>query len=66
VFQDLRTFLGTLEEKKLLRRVRTEVDWDFEVGAIQRRVFDREGPALLFERVRGYDWPLLSGLNVTP
>ncbi len=66
MFQDLRTFLVTLEEKKLLRRVRTEVDWDFEVGAIQRRVFDREGPALLFERVRGYDWPLLSGLLATP
>jgi UbiD family decarboxylase len=55
-----------LEERRLLRRVAAEVDWDLEIGAIQRRVFDREGPALLFERVRGHDTPLVSGVLGTP
>src|SRR3990172_3343782 len=62
MFDDLRGFLSLLEGRGLLRRVRAEVDWDLEVGAIQRRVFDREGPALFFERVRGYEWPLVSGV----
>ena len=62
MFNDLRSFIDVLGERKLLRRVRAEVDWDLEVGAIQRRVFDREGPALFFERVRGYEWPLVSGV----
>ncbi|MBI3076342.1 MAG: UbiD family decarboxylase, partial [Deltaproteobacteria bacterium] len=66
MFEDLRSFLDDLEERKLLRRVRAEVDWDLEVGAIQRRVFDGEGPALLFERVRGHEWPLVSGVLGTP
>ena len=66
MFDDLRGFLSLLEGRSLLRRVRAEVDWDLEVGAIQRRIFDREGPALLFERVRGHPWPLVSGVLGTP
>lgn len=66
MFDDLRAFLSLLEGRGLLRRVRAEVDWDLEVGAIQRRIFDREGPALLFERVRGHQWPLVSGVLGTP
>jgi UbiD family decarboxylase len=66
VFDDLRSFINVLEERNLLRRVGAEVDWDLEIGVIQRRVFDRSGPALLFERVRGSRWPLVSGVLGTP
>jgi 4-hydroxy-3-polyprenylbenzoate decarboxylase len=66
VYDDLRSFVAALEERGLLRRVRAEVDWDLEVGAIQRKVFDRGGPALLFERVRGHDTSLASGVLGTP
>lgn len=64
-FDDLRSFLSALEDRGLLKRVRAEVDWNLEVGNVQRRVFDREGPALLFERVRGHGWPLVSGVLAT-
>ena len=66
MYEDLRSFLGVLEARGLLCRVRAEVDWDLEIGAIQRRVSDRDGPALSFERVRGHDWPLVSGVLGTP
>jgi 4-hydroxy-3-polyprenylbenzoate decarboxylase len=66
MFEDLRSFLSALEDRRLLTRVRAEVDWDLEIGAIQRRIFDCEGPALLFERVKGHRWPLVSGALGTP
>jgi UbiD family decarboxylase len=58
--------MAALEERGLLHRVTAPVDWDLEVGAIQRVVFDRQGPALLFESVRDSSIPLLSGLVGTP
>src|SRR5206468_12250238 len=38
-----------------LRRITAEVDWDRELGAIARRVLEKKGPALLFERIKGYE-----------
>src|SRR5262249_56285403 len=31
------------------------VDGDRELGAIARRVLEKKGPALLFERIKGYE-----------
>src|SRR3989338_10183369 len=53
-FSDLRDFIAALEKSGDLVRVRKEVDWDMEVGAISRRVFERAGPALLFEKIKDY------------
>lgn len=65
-FGDLRGYLAALEERGWLHRITAEVDWDLEIGAIQREVFDRQGPALLFEKVRDSNAPLVSGLMATP
>jgi 4-hydroxy-3-polyprenylbenzoate decarboxylase len=53
-FMDLRQWLGLLEKEGELRRITAEVDWDREIGAIARRVLEKKGPALLFERIKGY------------
>src|SRR5919109_865806 len=37
-----------------LQRIDAEVDWNLEMGAITRRVYDLGAPAALFENVRGY------------
>ena len=37
-----------------LRRIKAEVDWDREIGAVTRRVLEKKGPALLFENIKGY------------
>lgn len=60
-YQDLRGFVAELERRGLLSRVKKEVDWHLEIGAIMKRVSDTGGPAVLFERVKGSEIPLLSG-----
>jgi len=46
---DLREWIETIEKEGELARVKKEVDWDLELGAIARENMDRGGPALLFE-----------------
>ena len=53
-FTDLRHFIATLEASGELVRIKREVDWDMEVGAISRRNFEQSGPALLFEKIKDY------------
>src|SRR5574341_2390425 len=53
-FRDLREYMALLERSGELHRIRAEVDWDLELGAITRRVCNRRGPALLFENIKGY------------
>ena len=53
-FMDMRQWIGLLEKENELARVRAEVDWDREIGAIARRVLEKKGPAILFERIKGY------------
>ena len=54
MFEDLRSFLTHLESQKQLLRVKDEVDVKYEIAAGMRKTSDIEGPALLFENVRGY------------
>lgn len=53
-YLDLREWLDKLEQERLLARVRVEVDWDLEIGGIVQKVFDMQGPALLFERIKDH------------
>jgi 4-hydroxy-3-polyprenylbenzoate decarboxylase len=47
-FNDLREWIDDLEERNDLKRVKAEVDWDEEIGAITREISSQFGPALLF------------------
>ncbi len=61
-FKDLREFIALLEERGLLKRIKTEVDCELEITEITDRVSKMEGDknvALLFENVKGYDVPVL-------
>ena len=48
-FVNLRDFISAIERAGDLARIKKEVDWDMEVGAVSRRVFEQSGPALWFE-----------------
>jgi 4-hydroxy-3-polyprenylbenzoate decarboxylase len=61
-YESLRACIVDLERAGHLRRVTEEVDPHLEAAEIQRRVFAASGPALLFERVRGCRFPLVSNL----
>lgn len=43
-FKDLREYLDRLEEESELVRIREEVDWDLEAGAIIRRAQESPCP----------------------
>ena len=58
-FGDLRTWLDKFEAAGELKRVTAEVDWNSEIGTIARRSFTTKGPALLFEKPKGSNVPLL-------
>jgi UbiD family decarboxylase len=57
-FRSLSQFLAHLERRGDLRRVKREVDWAYEVTEIACREAKAQGPALLFENVRGAKFPL--------
>lgn len=61
-FEDLREFLATLEKEGELCRVELEVDSRHEIGAICRKVVNKGGPALFFEKVKGFEFPLVCNL----
>ncbi|HOQ08816.1 MAG TPA: menaquinone biosynthesis decarboxylase [Syntrophomonadaceae bacterium] len=58
-YKDLREFVERLEREGELKRIKTEVDSELEITEITDRVSKAYGPALLFENVRGYSWPVL-------
>lgn len=62
MYADLREFLDQLEQRRLLKRVAAEVSPNLEMTEICRRTLERAGPALLFERPKGYDMPVLGNL----
>lgn len=53
-FKDNREFIAALEKTGDIVRVKEEVDWDLEAGAIARRTNEMRGPAVLFEKIKGY------------
>ena len=65
-FRDLREHLTLLEEKGLLRRIKSEVDKDWELGCIMRAVIrqPREDKryAIWFERIKGSDFSVVVGV----
>ncbi len=54
-----------LEKHGKLKRIKTEVDPNLEMAEIHRRVFEAQGPALLFERVKGSPFKAVSNLYGT-
>ena len=58
-YSDLQSFALALESTNELCRIDALVDPHLEIAEIYSRVVRREGPALLFENVRGSNYPLL-------
>ncbi len=65
-YRDLRDFIQQLEASQQLKRIRAEVDPNLEITEISDRVLRAGGPALLFERPKGYGIPVLANLFGTP
>ncbi len=63
---DLREFIELLEQAGELRRVKAEVDWNLEAGAMSRLACERRGPAPLFENITGYPGQSLASVLLGP
>ncbi|MFW5771242.1 MAG: UbiD family decarboxylase [Spirochaetota bacterium] len=61
-FSDLREFIAYLESRNDLVRVQEEVDPELEVNAILDRLARKDGPAVLFENVKGSTLPILGNV----
>ncbi|HEV2764793.1 MAG TPA: UbiD family decarboxylase, partial [Pyrinomonadaceae bacterium] len=59
---NLRSFLRLLERENDLVAVEAEVDPYLELAEVHRRVIERGGPALLFRRVKGSRYPVVTNL----
>lgn len=59
---DLRGFLAYLAARQQLIRIRKEVDPKFEVAAVTKHVQQHANLPVLFERVRGTTFPVVSNL----
>jgi len=64
--KSLRDFIGLLEQQGELLRIKTEVDTHLEITAFCQRMLKSGGPALLFERPKEFEAPVLGNLFGTP
>lgn len=60
--RNLRSFLDQLRRENDLLTIESEVDPYLEIAEIHRRVIESGGPALLFTRVKGSPFPVVTNL----
>ena len=53
-FADLRDWINDLDERRDLKRIAAQVDWNEEIGAVTREISSQGGPALLFENIKDH------------
>ncbi|MEO6148870.1 MAG: UbiD family decarboxylase [Mucilaginibacter sp.] len=61
-YSSLQACVTDLEKHGRLIRIKEEVDPYLQMAAIHLRVFEHEGPAILFENVKGSKFPAVSNL----
>lgn len=66
IYKSTIDLVNDLEENGHLIRIKEEVDPNLEMAAIQLRVFEKGGPAILFENIKGCEFPAVSNLFGTP
>src|ERR1700742_3970484 len=61
-YLSLQICIADLEKNGHLIRIKEEVDPHLQMAAIHLRVFEHQGPAILFENVKGSKFPAISNL----
>jgi 4-hydroxy-3-polyprenylbenzoate decarboxylase len=61
-YRSLQECVSDLEQHGRLKRIEVEIDPDLEMGCIQRRVYEKGGPALLFTNPKECLFPMLGNL----
>ncbi|RIL09256.1 MAG: 4-hydroxybenzoate decarboxylase [Proteobacteria bacterium] len=66
MYTDLQAFVEALRRECEIVEIGVEVDPHLEAAEIHRRVIENQGPALLFRRIKGSPFPLVTNLFGTP
>src|SRR5437660_6822064 len=61
-YRTLADCVADLGRRGQLVTIETEIDPYLEAAAVQRRVYEAQGPAILFRRVKGTPFPMLGNL----
>lgn len=61
-FDDLSSYINFLDKIGDLKRIKTEVDPILEISEISCKTIEQDGPALLFENVKGSSFPVATNL----
>lgn len=61
-YKSLAECVSDLEKHGHLLRIKDEVDPYLEMAAIHMRIYDQQGPAIYFEKVKGSKFPAVSNL----
>lgn len=62
IYKSTKDCVEDLEKHGHLIRIKEEVDPNLEMAAIQLRVFENNGPAILFENIKGCEFQAVSNL----
>ena len=65
MYKSLREAALDLEKSGQLKRINIEMDPNLEMAEVHRRVYEAQGPALLFEKVKGSPFQAISNLYGT-
>ena len=65
-YRSTKECVDDLEKHGHLVRIKDEIDPNLEIAEIQRRIYQKKGPALLFENVKGSPFPCVTNLFGTP
>ena len=66
IYKSTIDLVNDLEKNGHLIRIKEEVDSNLEMAAIQLRVYEKGGPAILFENIKGCEFQAVSNLFGTP
>ena len=61
-YKSISDCINDLEKNGHLIRIKEEVDAELEMAAIHLRVFENNGPAILFENIKGCEFKAVSNL----
>lgn len=65
-YRSTKECVDDLEQNGHLIRIKEEIDPNLEIAEIQRRIYHKKGPAVLFENVKGSPFPCVTNLFGTP
>lgn len=65
IYSSMKECVLDLEKQGELIRIKEKVDSNLEMAEIHRRIYDKKGPAILFENIKGSPFPAVSNIYGT-